>query len=112
MFVQEVRECAEPFRAMANDCGGPAIARPKPKLLERGINAFVVRRIHIVRVPSERGENRFQFRHRKHHSVGKVELAVISIYQDAEVIEVFRRRKHHAFPYRTLLQFAIARHCI
>ena len=93
---------------MADDCGGLAIARSLAEGFQRGVNPVVLRRIHGVRLPSERLEYRPELRHGKNQAAENIKLAVVVIDEDAEIVQVLRARIHHGFPNRTLLQFTVA----
>ena len=41
-----------------------------------------------------------------------IQLAVISVHQHAEIIQVILSCIHHGFPYHSLLQFTVAHHAV
>ena len=108
VLVQKVGERAVALRPVADDRRRLAVARPEPELLERGVDAVVLRGVDAVHLPVERSEDRFQIGHREDHPVGHVELAVVAIDHHAQVVQVLLAREHHRFPDRPFLHFPVA----
>ena len=108
VLVQEIRQRAVPFRAVADDRRRLAVARPVAELLERRVDAVVLRGVDAVHLPVERREHRLELRHREHHAVRDVELAVVAVDHHAQVVEVLLARVHDRFPDRAFLQLAVA----
>ena len=108
VLVQEIRQGAEAFRAVADDRRRFSITRSEAKTFECRVHAVVLRGVYVVRLPVKRCEHTLEIRHRKDHSIGKVELTVIVIDQHAQVIQVFLACVHDGFPDRPLLHLAVA----
>ena len=106
--IEEIGEGAVSFGRMADDRGGLAIARSVAECFQRGVNPVVLRRVHGMRLPSERLEYRPELRHGKNHAAENIELAVVVVHQHAEIVQVLLARIHHGFPDRTFLQFTVA----
>ncbi len=108
VLVQEIGQGAVALRRVTDDRRRSAVARTEPELLERGMDAVVLRRIDALHGPVERREHALEIGHREDHAVREVELTVVPVDHHAEIVEVLLAGVHHRFPDRPFLQFAVA----
>ena len=108
VLVQEIGQGAVALRRVTDDRRRLAVARTEPELLERGIDAVVLRRIDAQHGPVERREHALEIGHREDHAVRDVELTVVPVDDHAEIVEVLLAGVHHRFPDRPFLQLAVA----
>ena len=102
-----------PLRRVTDERCRFSVARAAvAEALERGIHPIVLSGVHTFDLPIEGRKDRLEMRHREHHPVRQVELALIVVDHHAQVVEVFLAGVHDRFPNRPFLQLAIATQAI
>ena len=102
-----------PLGGVADDGRRLAVARAVAELLERGVDAVVLRGVHVD-APSSRTSGRPAPGPAWGRPCGcsHVELPVVAVHHHAQVVQLLLAGEHHRFPDRTFLQFAVAAHAV